>query len=41
MRATLGLLRRVARELSESGTYSAMAADAIPYDEANGLFSAR
>ena len=39
MRATLGLLRRVARELIESGTYAAMAADAIPYDEANELFT--
>lgn len=41
MRATLGLLRRVARELLESGTYAAIAADAIPYDEVNGLFPAR
>jgi 2-methylisocitrate lyase-like PEP mutase family enzyme len=41
MRATLGLLRRVARELIESGTYAAMASDAIPYDEANELFTRR
>ena len=41
MRATLGLLRRVARELLETGTYSAIQADAIPYAEANGLFTSR
>jgi len=41
MRATLGLLRRVARELIESGTYAAMTSDAIPYDEANELFTRR
>jgi 2-methylisocitrate lyase-like PEP mutase family enzyme len=39
MRATLGLLRRIARELLENGTYGAMLADAIPYAEANGLFT--
>jgi 2-methylisocitrate lyase-like PEP mutase family enzyme len=39
MRATLGLLRRIARELRESGTYAAMAADAIPYAEANAFFT--
>jgi 2-methylisocitrate lyase-like PEP mutase family enzyme len=38
MRATLGLLRRIARELSESGTYEALTANAIPYAEANRLF---
>jgi 2-methylisocitrate lyase-like PEP mutase family enzyme len=38
-RATLGHLRRVARELAESGTYSAIASDAISYDEANNLFN--
>jgi 2-methylisocitrate lyase-like PEP mutase family enzyme len=41
MRATLGLLRRVARELIESGTYATMASDAIPYDEANEFFTRR
>ena len=39
MRATLGLLRRIARELRESGTYAAMAAEAIPYAEANAFFT--
>jgi 2-methylisocitrate lyase-like PEP mutase family enzyme len=39
MRATLGRLRRIARELLESGTYAAMASDAIPYAEANDLFT--
>lgn len=39
MRATLGLLRRIARELLDSGTYTAVGSDAIPYAEANGLFT--
>jgi 2-methylisocitrate lyase-like PEP mutase family enzyme len=38
-RAALGHLRRVARELAESGTYSAIASDAISYAEANDLFT--
>lgn len=38
-RAALGRLRRVARELAESGTYSAIASDAISYAEANDLFT--
>ncbi len=37
MRATLGLLRRIAEELKTTGTYSAMEA-AVPYAEANKLF---
>ncbi len=41
MRATLGLLRRIARELLESGTYAAIGSDAIPYAEANELFTRR
>jgi 2-methylisocitrate lyase-like PEP mutase family enzyme len=41
MRATLGLLRRIARELAESGTYAAMSSDAITYAEANELFTRR
>jgi 2-methylisocitrate lyase-like PEP mutase family enzyme len=41
MRATLGFLRRIARELLESGTYTAIGSDAIPYAEANGLFTRR
>ena len=36
MRATLGLLRRMAEELKTSGTYSAMEG-AVPYAEANKL----
>ena len=40
-RAALGHLRLVARELAESGTYSAIASDAISYAEANSLFSPR
>jgi 2-methylisocitrate lyase-like PEP mutase family enzyme len=36
MRATLGLLRRVAEELKESGTYSSMDG-AVPYAEVNKL----
>jgi 2-methylisocitrate lyase-like PEP mutase family enzyme len=40
-RACLGHLRRVARELAEQGTYSAIASDAISYSEANNLFSPR
>jgi 2-methylisocitrate lyase-like PEP mutase family enzyme len=41
MRATLGLLGRIARELIESGTYAAIGSDAIPYAEANELFARR
>ena len=41
MRATLGHLRRIARELLETGTYAAMQADAISYAEANALFTSR
>ena len=40
-RAAMGHLRRVARELAEQGTYSAIASDAISYAEANNLFSPR
>jgi 2-methylisocitrate lyase-like PEP mutase family enzyme len=38
-RASLGHLRRVARELAGGGTYSAIASDAISYAEANDLFT--
>ena len=38
MRASLMLVRRIARELIESGTYTRFHDDAIPYDEANALF---
>jgi hypothetical protein len=36
MRATLGLLRRLAEELKTSGTYSEMEG-AVPYAEVNKL----
>jgi 2-methylisocitrate lyase-like PEP mutase family enzyme len=36
VRATLGLLRRIASEVIDQGTY-AFLASAVPYDEANGL----
>jgi hypothetical protein len=36
MRATLGLLRRLAEELKTSGTYKAME-EAVPYAEVNKL----
>lgn len=39
MRATLGHLRRVARELLDAGTCGVLAADAIPYAESNDLFN--
>jgi len=39
MRASLGLLRRIAKELLETGTYAALTSDAVPYDEANRLFA--
>jgi 2-methylisocitrate lyase-like PEP mutase family enzyme len=38
MRATLGLTRRIAQELKQSGTYKTMLAGAMPYAEANALF---
>jgi 2-methylisocitrate lyase-like PEP mutase family enzyme len=41
MRATMALMKRIARELAESGTYTAFMADIIPYAEANRLFEAR
>ena len=38
MRATLGLTRRIAQELKQSGTYTALVAGAIPFAEVNALF---
>jgi 2-methylisocitrate lyase-like PEP mutase family enzyme len=38
MRATLGLLRRITRELQDSGTYRALTEGALTYPEANDLF---
>ncbi|MGH2411638.1 MAG: isocitrate lyase/PEP mutase family protein [Chloroflexota bacterium] len=39
MRATLGLVRRIAEELSREGTYTSMTAGAIPYAEVNRLLT--
>jgi 2-methylisocitrate lyase-like PEP mutase family enzyme len=41
MRASLMLVRRIARELIETGTYACFHDDAMPYDEANALFRDR
>jgi 2-methylisocitrate lyase-like PEP mutase family enzyme len=38
MRATLGLLRRIAKQLREKGSYSLMTEGALPYAEVNQLF---
>jgi 2-methylisocitrate lyase-like PEP mutase family enzyme len=38
-RAVMGLVRRMGRELLEEGTYASIAEGAIPYPEANRLFS--
>jgi len=39
MRATLGLMRAIAEELRDTGTYTRMLDGAIPYPEANQLMS--
>jgi 2-methylisocitrate lyase-like PEP mutase family enzyme len=39
MRATLGLVRRVAKELQEAGTYSTLFEGAVPYAELNKLMA--
>lgn len=39
MRATLGLIRKMARELLDDGTYRLMTTDAVSPSEANGWFS--
>ena len=39
MRATLGLMRRIAEEFRDSGTYTQMLDAAIPYAEANKLLN--
>jgi 2-methylisocitrate lyase-like PEP mutase family enzyme len=41
MRATLGFLRGLAREVSGHGTWTRLAGEALPYAEANALFRAR
>jgi 2-methylisocitrate lyase-like PEP mutase family enzyme len=38
-RAAMGLVRRMGRELLEDGTYASITEGAIPYPEANRLFS--
>lgn len=38
MRATMGLLRRIAEETTRAGTYTALTDGAVPYVEMNGLF---
>ncbi|HEY6249103.1 MAG TPA: isocitrate lyase/phosphoenolpyruvate mutase family protein [Candidatus Angelobacter sp.] len=38
MRATMGLLRRIAREAQTTGTYSSLLEGAVPYQEMNALF---
>jgi len=35
----MGLVHRMSREFLESGTYASIAEGAIPYPEANRLFS--
>jgi 2-methylisocitrate lyase-like PEP mutase family enzyme len=37
MRAAMGLIRRIGRELLETGTYTAMSDGAVPYQEMNEL----
>jgi 2-methylisocitrate lyase-like PEP mutase family enzyme len=39
MRATLGLVQRIAEELLRQGTYTSMLADSIPYAEVNALLA--
>ncbi len=39
MRATLGLVDRIARELHDQGTFKSMTDGAIPYDEVNRLLA--
>ena len=39
VRAVMGLVRRIGRELLDDGTYTSSSEGAIPYAEANRLFS--
>jgi 2-methylisocitrate lyase-like PEP mutase family enzyme len=39
-RAGMGLLRRIAREAQEAGTYNALSQDSVSHEEMNSLFSA-
>jgi hypothetical protein len=38
MRATMGLLRRIAEETTRTGTYKVLIDGTVPYAEMNGLF---
>lgn len=38
--AAMGLLRRIAREAQQEGTYNALTQDSVPYAEMNALFGA-
>ena len=38
MRAALALLRRIARELLDAGTYTCMTSDTLSYSEVNQMF---
>jgi hypothetical protein len=38
MRATLGMTRRIAQELTQSGTYTALLEGTMSFAEANALF---
>lgn len=39
MRATLGLLRRIGKELMEAGTYSCLQDESVPFDELNQILA--
>ncbi len=41
MRATLGLVERIARELHDQGTYESMTDGAMPYAEINQMFASK
>ena len=40
LRAAMGLLRRIAREAKQDGTYNALTEDSVPHTEMNAFFSA-
>jgi 2-methylisocitrate lyase-like PEP mutase family enzyme len=40
LRAAMGLLRRIAREAQQAGTYNALTQDSVPHEEMNSLFGA-
>lgn len=40
MRATLGLVRRIGKELKENGSYASLFADSIPFNEVNQVMAA-